>query len=237
MNLDANCPSCHSSFPAAATFCPFCGVSAEPVPVPFNRTLVGELLREPTGNETQAMMPVEDFRVGRAHGLKLFVGVAASAAVVMGVFIGSWLAEAVNRPTTVPPEATAAAEVAPAPAQPTMPRIDVSPTADGRGFDITRGAEIIHTVATAEGSRYETVDERMRSVAVRFKHVATKGAGRFAARPAGDHYELVWADEGGDFRLMDVTPRDAELAKSSPDLVAEYLADRLNAELPRPSNT
>lgn len=237
MNPDTNCPSCYASFPAAATFCPFCGISAEPPAVPFNRTLVGDLLREPSPHDTQAMAPVEDLGPWRAHGLKLFVGVAASVAVVVGTFVGWGLAELIQQPAPIPAEVAAAPTLAPQKASAIVPAIDVSPTADGRGFDIMRGAEVIHTVHTSSQSRYETIDERMRSVAVRFKHIATKGEGRFAARPAGDHYELVWADDAGDFRLMDVTPADAKAADSTPDLIANYLADRLNADLPRPNNT
>lgn len=228
-----NCTSCHADFPNTATFCPFCGVSA-PEATPFNRTLVNELVREPSPNDTHMMEPVEDFRPGRKHGLKLLAGVAVTSAVIAGVFVGTWLADLVHQPMQAPAAITEL-EVAPS-APEVVPEVVVSANADG-GFDIMRGAEVVHTVNTSDGSRYASLDERMRSVAVRFKHISSKGEGRFAARLVGEHHELVWSDSNGDFRLLDITKLDAADAKSNTDFAANYLADRLNADLPQLNNS
>ncbi len=229
--MNTPCTTCHTPVPAAASFCPFCGDAAA---APFNNDLVSRLLREPNVSETMMMEPVEDFRPGRKHGLKLFVGVAVTSAVIAGIFVGNWLADIVFRPAELLPAVTM---VVPdeEPAAPALAALVVSANETG-GFDLTRGAEIIYTVKSADGSRYKTIDERMRSVAVRFNHISKKGEGRFAARLVGDHYELVWADRTGDFRLMDVTDQDAG-SSTNADFTANYLADRLNADLPLPNNS
>lgn len=229
------CTNCHAQFPQSATFCPFCGAGVSEAP--FNKTLVGNLLREPTPDETMMMEPIEDFRPGRSHGLKLLVGVAATAAVGCGIWAGSWLSEVAHPREVAAPAPVAQAVESPASEKVAIvPEVAVSPNAHG-GFDILRGAEIVHTVSTSSGSRYPNLDERMRSVAVRFKHIAHRQNGRFAARLVGDHYELVWADDSGDFRLLDITEQDVKAKDTNPDFVANFLSDRLNADLPRPHNS
>lgn len=227
MESEHNCTNCQADFPRDATFCPYCGTQ----PAPFNKTLVGNFLLEPSASDTMTFDPV-DFRPGRGYGVKLFIGVAITAAVIAGVFVGSWLANMVNRPLVVPQAAVVAEPAAEVEAPAPVVEITVSSNAGG-SFDIMRGAEIMHTVNTSVGSRYSSLDERMRSVAVRFKHVESKAEGRFSARLVGDHHELVWADDNGAFRLLDITPNDVKGSEASTDFVANYLADRLNADLPQ----
>lgn len=234
MNTTNHCSTCDHDFPHAAQFCPYCGVdaSATSAAAPFNRTLVGDLLREPSPSDTMMFDPIEDFRPGRGYGVKLLVGIAIIGAVVAGIFAGSWLADVVHRGEERVASAIEAPASSPAEApRRVMPAIQVTTNGEG-GFDITRGAEILHTVTTSNGSRYSNLDERMRSIAVRFNHISTRADGRFAARLVGDHYELVWADENGDFRLLDVTPEDVGDSGANPDFVTNLVADRLNAELP-----
>ena len=223
---NTTCSSCHNTHPQSATFCPFCGVGAS-TPPPYNNRFEANLADQSDELEFE-------HQPGIGPRVKLFAGVAITGAVIAGIFAGSWLADLVNRPAEpAAPAPIAAVEESPAHVH---PEISVTKNAAG-GFDVMNGAEVLHTVSTSAGSRYPNLDERMRSVAVRFKHVQNKQDGRYAARLATDHYEVVWAGPEGDFRLLDVTNDDVAGEKGGADFAANLLVDRLNASLPARHNS
>lgn len=212
-------------------------LAEDPVPLsaPYNRTLVGELVRDPSGVCTAHIAPVvveddpvEDFRPWRRHLGRIAVVLGLVATVGAGIFVGAWLSEQVSERDITARQAVAS----------TAPKADTTPQKpaaklgvrrlDDDGFELLVDDEVVHTVSTAEGSRYETLEARARSIDVRLQHVADKASGGFHARVAGDHWELVYRDGESDFRILDVTEADAALLDSPVDLVAQLLADRLN---------
>lgn len=199
-------------------------------PTPFNRTLVNELVRESTGPQTAEIGPVEDFRTWRRHAAKGAVAVGLAAAIWAGVVVGSWLSEQVQTgPVSAEQAAASVADQVTADEPQEEPRPEFSIQTSEDKFEVRVDDEVVHTVATAEGSRYETLEKRAHSVEVRLDHVAAKLTGSFHARVAGDHWELVYRDDGSDFRILDVTEADADALDGEVDLVAQLLADRLNA--------
>jgi hypothetical protein len=110
------------------------------------------------------------------------------------------------------------------------------------------GAKQILELKTAEGSRYDTVEQRARSVTVRLTHVAQKQReerlenGRFVARMNGDRYEVVW-DDGSKhpFRIKDLTSHDVKKKGQmaiDANLQADALTDLFRTKIapsPRPN--
>lgn len=231
------CSTCFNHFPGAAQFCPYCGAEAlaEP-PVAFNRTLVNALVRAPAENATIAIEAIdESFRGISRHGVRIAVAALLLLTVVAGVLVGSWLSITSR---SAPAMAGGSPEVTEMvqgdQGSDIAPKFWVAQLATS--FEIVRNAEVVHTVSSAEGSRYDDVVARAKAVDVRLRHAAEKTGGRFAARVSGENYEVIWTDGETDFRVMDVTPADAKLSESSPDVVANLLVDRLNADRPVPNS-
>ncbi len=203
--------------------------AVDAVDAPFNSTLVNELVREPTGPQTAEIGSIDDFRPWRRHLAKVAVAAAVAIAIGAGAVVGSWLSEQVETRSVSADQAPAsiAEPAAEKPDEKPRPEFDVR-TSDGT-VELRVDGEVVHTVSGTDGSRYETLEERGRSIEVRLDHVAEKSTGSFHARVAGDHWELVYRGDGSDFRILDVTEADARALDGEVDLVAQLLADRLNA--------
>lgn len=234
------CSHCDRVQPAGATFCPFCGTATgtaadatpteilEPVPQTAEMPTVG-------GFDT---LSIEKFAARRRNRglLAAALGIVTAATIAAGLWTGAWLSAHLPESKAIQ---AAPARVAPPQKQKSdegiVPLILMVQTAPG-GFDIVSGKDVVHQIRTVEGSRYKTLEERQRAVTVRLDHIADKTTGRFQAQAAGDHYEVVWSDGSTSFRICDVTKADAaQYFSDSIDIVANLVADRMNAATSRPA--
>lgn len=202
---------------------------------PMNHTMIQQLVGGPS-SDTAELLAVDDLEFGNRYGLKLLITAAVTAAVLGGIAIGDFIGGSIEAPTEARVAAAATDAVEDdAVAEVDRPRLRVEKGAE-QTFDILRGAEVLHTVSTTRGSRYDDLADRERSIRVRLEHVQEKGEGLFTARIADDHYELVFNADGKDFRVLDVTKDDAKAVGTTPELLANLLADRLNSRVVLPNS-
>ena len=225
------CTNGHS-VPQNAAYCPQCGAHA----APFNAALISDLDER---SELDLDIPMTIPR--RHNGLvMLLAGALMATAGVAYLWMGSSNAPA--------PEVAAVTESAPvavgaAPqTEKKIAYIDTKLTVDNSAAVSTLaydGRPLVD-IRTAQGSRYETNNERVKAIELRVRHAwqtsaASQAAPSFTARANGSIYEVVWSRADGEpFRVLDVTPQDVRLwekqnGKTSTAILAHLIADRLTS--------
>lgn len=223
--------TCGHQIPNEATFCPFCG-SPNQTPVKVNASGLEALI-------SAAEVDMEEPQVPTRRVWPMVVSVALVALLGLGFL-------AILPSDEAAPTEEVAEVVESVPVVETAPVLAFGPeklatAIDGKHGEVRYAGQTLFRIEGAKGSRYKTVEERTEAFRLRVSHAFTTESSadstpRFIAQMVDGNYEVVWKRADTNFLITDITSEDVKNwekanGKSSPAILANLVADRLNVML------
>jgi len=223
--------TCGHQIPNEATFCPFCGAPNQP-PVKVNASGLEALISAADVEVDELDMEIPTRRMWPIVAAMVFVA-------LLGVGFFTMFDSA----PTAPPAVEEVAElVEPVQVEESAPTVVFNPerlatAMDAKHAEVRYGGQTIFRIEGAKGSRYESVEERSEAFKLRVSHAfTTDSAPKFTAQMVDGSYQVVWKRPDTNFLITDITAEDVKSwektnGKSSPAILANLVADRLNMML------